>query len=114
MKQLFEAITDPHFLFSFIRPVGPTGLPFEEIHVGIDITTGKPYRQSFFCTSPSFPPAPIASAPVPISFDELQKMALCELEECKAYIEKMEKENCANHMERHKKTRQKAWENCGH
>ena len=68
------SITETHFLFAFIRPVDPSGLPFEDIHVSIAIATGKPYQQSFFCASPSFPPAPIASTPKPISFEELHKL----------------------------------------
>ena len=101
------SIPETHFLFAFIRPVDPSGLPFEDIRVSIAIATGKPYQQSFFCTSPSFPPAPIASTPKPISFEELHKLALCELENINCIVKKLENENRADQAKRYKEDAQK-------
>lgn len=96
-----------NFLFSFIQPLDPSGLPFLDIHVSIDIDEGTPYQQSFFCTSPSFPPAPIASKPKPISFEELHKLALCELANTNCMVKELENKNCADRANQYEKEAQK-------
>ena len=65
------------FLFSYIVQVGsnPSGLPFEERRVYIDVKNGTPYTDGLFCTSPSFPPAPTYLFARKITFEEIRRIA---------------------------------------